>query len=309
METRTLKKEKDRSWLGILFGLLLAVVVLVGMRSGFIHAEHYRRVYQKPLEVEAVVAYHEVESDSEGSDDYLSYLSYTVNGVKYTGVLYENKGSKSSLTPVGTQVTIQVSPENPGKTLSSIRKKAANTIYFTFAILFVSISLLLKRLITRGQTKGMRHKPDSETVERDARLQIWGDFRWKLYLLVCVGLGVMCLYYPMIFKEDAAQPIMGISAVLLVIRSVKLCRMLGCLKRQEYRLMRNELINKSVHEDSDSGTTYTLQFGNEQGSWSKNVSLEVFNRVEVGQAVYALYFSEQDKKPFLHYDENGDCCQ
>ena len=119
----------------VLFAFIMVVMALDDMA-------HYQRVWDEPITVDAVITSHDSYEDSEGDIDYYSYASYEIDGDFYE-VTYETKNSKKRLTPIGTEVQLQVSPEDPSAKMSALKSSGvAFLIFLSNSYFFVNSAIM-----------------------------------------------------------------------------------------------------------------------------------------------------------------------
>lgn len=287
----------------VYFGALALVVALVAMVFHSVQSlEHYNRVYRDPLEVTAVVTRYSKHEDSEGDVDYISHVTYSVNGTAYT-VQYESENHESELTPIGTEVNIQVSREDPGRTIKGLRSSGYAAVFLAAAWSFVIPSIWCRGL-KRKRSRDVAGMPDTETVERDIRLTIFSGvplYFWPMLSLACLAL---LLRYSAATGEWLPY-VLVFCALVAVMLLVNAMRKLHALKNRQYLLRRDYLANKESKYDSEDGFQYYLYFHGADGNkWSKTTSEAEYRSIQPGNTVVSVYMPGQ-KKPFLHYNTAG----
>ena len=298
-------KAKSANILSIILIVVAVLALAVFGIGGTIYAltalEHYNRVYETPLTVKATVTEYD-DYDDEGDTDYRSYVSYFVDGVQYDHIQFEDKDGKDQLTPLGTVVDLQVSPENPAKTISDLR---SDGMFLLFTILPIGFfpAAIWRTLIHGRRNKHLLSVPDTETVEKDARLTILGRFSLLLWPTLAAGYGAAALRYPAVFGTVvriivAACAIIWLWCVILAIRDRRL------IAHGEYELRRDTLIYKRIDEDSDS-ISYELTYRTADREWTSSTSRHLYDLATVGDTITSVYLPKR-KKPLLHYDRFGN---
>ena len=293
---------------GRIVGNVLAAAALIlffiyGILKPVQALEHMARVRENPVEVTAVVTHHrELESDDDV--DYYSYICYEAEGVFYEDIRYESKSYRQDLTPVGTVVTVQVSPEDPGTLLSELQGHG-NSILYTIPFWNLLFSLWVGYLIRLGRSKGLGSTPDQDTIRQDLRLTILARssrlfFMWVAVGYACVGVKFRGLV------EDWVLPGAAVCAVICAVLLRNSFKDLNRIREGNYQLHRDELVEKNFVEDSE-GDTYTLIYRSGENIWTKATNKRHFDSVTEGSVVLAVYLPGT-KKPVMHYDLDGDAC-
>ena len=294
-------------WVGVMFIIvaILGTVAIVGSMffKGIVDLEHYSRVYQNPLRTTATVTRHAVHED-EDDTDYLSYITYTVNGVQYADIRYEDENRKGELTPVGQRVIVEVSPEDPAVLVKDLLSTRFSTEFSTIMIAFAAAAGW-QSWTRRKRSKNLAGAPDQEQMERDLRLTVYGRISLSSWLILAILMGALWWRYPL-FIEDWIKYVAVGSLVIWLISLVFALRCLRSIQNQEYRVTRDVLEEKSSSYDSEDGYTYTLTYRSESGTyWSKNTTERIYTIINEGSGVIAVYMPGK-KKPLLHYDLWGN---
>lgn len=285
------------SIIAVVFMLFVSVWILV---KGFISIEHYNRVYMKPVAVTATVTYYD-SYDNDGDTDYRSYVSYEVNGKKYTGIRYEDKGDKSKLTPIGEQVKIEVSPEDPSVTMKALK---GDCLMLWMAWLPCLMVAGLWNFTLKGvRSKGNTGVPDKETLEKDLKLTILSHFAQPLFLTSAIITTVITLRYSGLVPEwlIIVPAVLFIALLVVVFNSIKDIKIVN---NEEYTISRDKLVNKK-YETSEDSATYTLYYRSGDKEWQTSVSRANYNKAKIGDMVEAVYLPNK-KRPLMHYNISGD---
>lgn len=296
--------KKNSKVLAIILCSILPVFMLVVALSPTIRIltdmEHYQRVYQNPITVTATVTNHDTKESDEDTD-YLSYISYVVNGVQYKNVTYENKNKEAELTPVNTQIEVQVSPEDPSRLISDLKSEALEL--FLWAIILSSIiTIAYSFLIKSRRSKEMQNTSDREVIERDMKLTVQSRFFRPLSLLLLVFFVFLLLRYPVILKKEAFIAV-AICAVFWLWSMYTTIRDYRYIKNENYEIRRDVLIEKKYIPDSD-GDVYKLKYSSDEKTWTTNTDKKTYEKIKEGDIISAVYLPKK-KKPLLHYDING----
>lgn len=303
----------NRTATGILIGLVsmigggIVAAVLVSMLfSMFLKPladiEHYRQVWQTPVTVTAVVSDHD-SYDDEGDTDYRSYVTYTYNGIRYQNLPYEDKDAEQDLTPLGTALSLQISPKDPARQISDLKSRGQIVSFSTFFV-FLSFSGLYLLLLHRGLTKSCPGTPEAETVQKDLQIKILSRIIRPTLLLCWIGYGLLYWRYSIVLGRlplilAVASGIGWLFCMYTTVRDYRLA------KNGSYTLRRDTLVYKEESTDSEGSTSYTLYYRSEERNWQTSVSLKAYTRATVGDTVLAVYLPDK-KKPTLHYDRDGN---
>lgn len=295
------KKSNVVVCLCIVLGLALVLRLLGLLAEVVVDLEHYRRVYQNPLTVTATVTWHDEYEDSEGGTDYKSYITYTVDDVEYSNIHYETTGSEEKLTPLGTTIEVQVSPEDPADLLSELRDGAGLFLCLPIAGIIAGCWRMLairKRSKTGGST------PDRETIRQDALLTVRGRTAPVFFLLLCVIYSVLYLRYSMALGILALFAAL-VCAVCWLVYFILAIRDANNLKKDNFRLHRDVLINKWVSTNADNDDIYSLTYQSQGRTWKETVPRSSYEKAQIGDTVLAVYLPGK-KKPIVYYNSHGE---
>lgn len=302
-------REKNKSPIkGVLtaVGILLAVVMMAVMVRFFVvkpirAAEHYLQVWKKPVTVTATVTDYD-SYDDDGDTDYRSYISYEYNGVRYQNLKYEAEDTKNALTPVGTEVNIKISPEDPSVRIDQL-KNDGRGLYIGLGLCALILAFLYNSLQKRRLTKELIGTPDSDTVQRDLKLKILGSGGCAFWPLSAVFYGVAAWRYSMLLG-DGAWVVCGICCLLGVRKWVVTIRNCRRVESGEFELRHDVLVDKQEYHDTE-GSSYTLYYQNDNRKWKLNTSRKNYERAEIGDTIVAVYLAG-NKKPTIHYNHEGN---
>lgn len=309
--SHTVHKRNSRERPSIIAIILTAIAVIACIGAFFVlvgfaatcveNLEHYNRVYQNPMTVTATVIRHDKYEDEDGTD-YRSYIFYTANGTSYSNIRFENKNHASDLTPIGTQLPVQVSPENPACLISEL-KSEGNMLIFWVPFLTFLCACLPGFLINRMRSRGVRGTPEMETLMHDLYLTIWGRISGFFWILLCVIFFGMCWRYPAVYQNKTlgVGTVCGVIWLLCMLRNI---RDTVRVRNQHFQLCWDQLVKKEYIPDSD-GDVYRLYYQSGEKTWDQNVSKKHYESVCEGSRIPAVYFIGK-KKPVLHYDYEGN---
>lgn len=273
----------------VLFAFIMVVMALDDMA-------HYQRVWDEPITVDAVITSHDSYEDSEGDIDYYSYASYEIDGDFYE-VTYETKNSKKRLTPIGTEVQLQVSPEDPSAKMSALKSSGVAFLIF-YTLLAAPVALAVRWI---GSYKKGSGCPDYDTVRKDIKRQICT--RYLLYFLPLLVLGYSLAYWQYPMTIWVAAPIAAVFCVGIWVWQLRLAiRDIGVVNAGEFELRQTVVVAKKAETDSDGDTTYILIYSSGDKKWSASVGYKVYERAVVGDRTWAAFLPGKEK-PTVHYNE------
>lgn len=285
----------------LVVGILLALIVLAIVGEFVVQMgemEHYRRVYRKPLYVEAMVTRYE-----EGDDSTDAYVDYMANGLMYKDVFYESKWDVAELPPIGDTVRIPVSPIDPSKSLEDLEKsKYMSMFLMTFLLMCMAFAWLA--VMQSRRSKGVVGMPEPEVLQRDLRLTIYGRFWLAFWVLFTIATVLMYLRYRMILGGVMLLSTIA-GAVMSVVCASRVSRDLGYLKAGDYVVKRDVLVDKDVYRHRRCGRTYRLWYSSGNTKWPSSVTPHYYHEARLGDTALAVYLPGK-KQPVLHCDRQGD---
>lgn len=284
----------------LVFAGILAFLI-VGLVNGVSEAEHYRRVWQDPVEVSATVSAHEAYDD-EGDTDFYIYIDYTVDGVAYNHIRYNSVENKTQLPPIGDKIQIQASPEDPRVLLKDLKNNPS--LIFCGPMVIFLLTFACAELLMLLRSRYLPGQPDQETVVKDLRITLLANGFRPLFLLIALYMFALCWRYPMLYG-DKTRGVGLICLAIWVILMVMLVKDLRKVHSGSFTIHRDLLVRKEESTDSDGDPTYTLHFSTADRTWEKRVRAAEYNLAEEGQSVHAVYL-EGKKQPTLHYDRFGN---
>lgn len=291
-------------------GYVIAVVVFGGAAALLMFAlidsvssmEHYLRVKEKGISVEATVVRHE-QYQSDDETRYRSYVSYRVEGTSYENIRYENKGSEKNLTPVGSQVVLKVSPEDPSVQLSEL-KASWTGMFFGIPVTMALLIMFWNQFLSSRRSKGNPGMPDEQTIRRDSLLTVCSRFQPYFWFLAAASWGFMRWRYGGTLPDWLLVPMLG-ACGLWIWAAIRGVRDLVSILRGEPVLRRDVLVSKLYRYNDEGSDLYQLTFRGENGTWKRRTTEFYYNHTAEGDTVQAVYLPTR-KKPLLHYDKFGN---
>ena len=305
-------EKKKRGCLGwgltilIMIVISCAIAMVVGMFYGFVvkpvmNTEHYLQVWQNPVTVTATVTKHDSYED-EDDTDYESFITYVYDGVKYENMEYEDRDMADDLTPIGTELTIQISPKDPTKQIEDLRRSRL-LLPLSVALLALLLTAVYSLLQRRKLTKDCRGTPDTDTVQRDLKIKIRSRFLRPFMLLCALGNGLVYWRYA-VLQVNFALTIGAVCGLLWLWNMLTTIRDYRCAENEDFEVRRDVLVDKQESSDSDTNY-YHLIYQSGDRTWKANTSEKNYQKAKIGDVVVAVYLPGK-KKPTVHYNHNGD---
>lgn len=288
--------------LPILMILIFGAMIVIGVQS----AIQYTRLHDKAITVEAVVTKHALESDDNGKD-YVSYISYSVNGVEYENIRYEKRDTEDSLDPIGSTVTIKVNPENPEELMSDIRFDAHFFLTAAPAIILFGLVAFIKFGIVERSEDYVVDMVDEECIEHCFKTTIKNRVLRTFFFVFTVYLLLLTLVFPLVFNSLTLAYITA--AVFLVLLGIDLIRLM-CIKTSRCSIFMGEFTEKYVATNQDNETTYWINyyFPDLQQSKSNMVSYGDYQKAKEKDRCYLVFIFEPiniNKPDMNFYQING----
>lgn len=298
-----MKKKITWKWLIAIPALLLVVVgcYIFVWHGGVLpirRLEHYNRVCENPLTVQATVTKHD-----ENDDTYYSYVSYTVNGVTYKNVKFES-GGKKQLTPLGTTLSLEVSPEDPSQLLTRLVKDSY-IVWFSAALVALFLSFLWHCLFTFKDADNPHLAPNPDEVSKNAKLRIYCDASLAFFLLLPILYMTIYWRYP-ILAYPWVLFVCGGSMALWIWRVIVSILALRNVRKNNLVVVKDVLTRKYTNKDEDDNTHYYLEYTSSISgkTWSTATDMRTHEVLALGTSVTAVYLSGK-KTPLYHYDSEG----
>lgn len=292
--------------IAIIFGVCMIAGVFVVMFVALLvlpirDAEHYLQVWENPAVVTAVVTKHG-SYDDDGDTDYASFVSYTYDGKVYRNMEYEDRDQEKDLTPLGTEVSLAISPKDPEKQVEQLRKNA-RSLYAGGIIIPLLLVLVYHFLLRKKLTKRCPGTPDPDTLLHDIKIKIATRFFRTAMLLIAVAMGIFHWCYGLVLGKGVG----GIALVCMVLWIPGLLRAIREYRQAEqgdYELSRDTLVEKKEISSADD-SSYYLYYQNGDRKWKVSTTFTNYCRAKVGSAVVAVYLTGH-AKPIVHYSHEGD---
>jgi len=281
----------------VILGVALFFFLLQPIRD----MEHYRQVWQNPITVTAVVTDHKSYDDDDDTD-YKSFVTYIYDNVCYKDAPYEDRDIQDALTPIGTTVTIQISPRDPSRQIAQLKGNGRMVpLFFTF--LFFGLATLCKLAQRCSLTRQSVGILDTETIQSDIKAKIRGRVLRPFLLFCWISYGFLYWQYSVLFGQYLliAAVVCGAGWLCCMYTTVRDYR---CVENGDFEVRRDTLVEKKEQSDSD-GTSYILVYENDERKWNSVVSKANYIRGEVGSTTQAAYLPGK-KKPIVHYDPLGN---
>lgn len=292
--------------LPILMILIFGAMIVMGVQS----AIQYTRLHDKAITVEAVVTKHASESDDNG-EDYVSYISYSVNGVEYENIQYEKRDTEDSLDPIGSTVTIKVNPENPEEFMSDIRFYAHFFLTAAPAIILFGLVAFIKSGIVERSENYVVDTVDEECIKHCFKSTIKNRVLRTFFFVFTVYRLLLTLVFPLVFNSLTLAYITA--AVFLVLLGIDLIRLM-CIKTSRYSICMGEFTEKYATTNQDNETTYWIKyyFPDLQQSKSNMVSYGDYQKAKEKDHCYLVFIFEPiniNKPDMNFYQINGKFIQ
>lgn len=294
----------------IILGILLLIILLVFIGlfiKGLADCREYAQVYKDPVYVEAIVTKHTKHEDSEGDISYQSYVSYTVDGRTYKNVSYESESLKSKLTPVSTQITLAVNPNDHGVLMEKLANGSL-MVLICGIILIIALTAALQTLRKRKVSRQLSVRADRQIVTRDLCRFIMARFFRVLWLFITIFLLYLTFRFPMLYGKSCliAAAVTGTFWLICMYTTI---RDFHRVKNGEFEIHWDVLVSKEEKEDSDSDPVYILHYGSANRRWKQIVDSSAYHKARVGQVSLQAVYMSGNIKPVLYYDSDGNAVQ
>ncbi len=293
---------KVKQTIDILVITFILVVIVLSVVFPIMSLEHYNRVKDNPLVVTATVTSHS-EYDDDGDTKYRSHVSYTVNGVRYTDKEYQDENERHLLTPRGTQVTIYVSPEKPDVQLQELEQNG-RVMYFSPLAVAYFVAYVWKTIFKYKRSNNVFHVPETETIKKDAKLTIIGNFHLAFWLMLSATYAFCVFRYPTVLKNNIMLCVIAITAIIWIWRVICALHNFSLINKDEFEIRHDVLIKKEIYSGDDSDT-YELTYRSGDKTWKTKTNYRNYNKSKEGDRVISLFLPNR-KKPLMHYDSSGD---
>ena len=261
----------------------------------------YFSVRNKAVSVQAVVIEVVEVWDSETGIDYDIYVSYTYRGTRYTDHYDTLSSKKKAEAMLGKEVTVTINPEDPTEQLKDIRSNCDMFLLFGGILLMCGIFCAGLHCHKWGAEVSGWYQ---EVIYQDIRSKVLrGSAFWiGLFCIAAIWLA-MYLLWPEVYHFLFA----ALGGIALVTGTVLLALWIGRLRlidNRQYIVGRDELVNKTVHKDSD-GTTYYLHYTNGQKEWKRSVTPKKYAASQVGTVIETVRLKEKGR-PYLCFSRSDN---
>ncbi len=277
--------------------VMLGTTVIVG----FSDAEQYLRVYQNPLVVTATVTEYE-DYDDDGDTDYRSYVTYYVDGIRYSRIKYESADRKEQLTPIGDQVVIEVNPEAPFETLDEMKISSFGSAIVMFIFVVPFFAYMCSVFIAERRSKDFSYIDEKEKIQKDALLTVWGRLRVILFLFLIIYSALLYFRYKVIYGNISLFILRTVVCVEIYCIIIAILQTIK-IKRNEIAVRRAILVDKEISE-GDESTSYFLYYECDGKIKKESTSCKLYNSSQMNETVYYIFINGK-KKPLLYYNASG----
>ena len=266
------------------------------LNAGYKESLRYFSVCDKAVSVQAVVTEIREDWDSETGTEYELYVSYTYRGTQYTDHYDTLRSRKKAEAMLGKEVTVTINPEDPTEQLKDIKSNC--DMYLLFGGLLLMCGIFCAGLHSHKwgvEVSGWYQ----EVIYQDLRGKaLRGSAFWLgLFCVAAVWLA-MYLLWPEVYHVLFAV-LGGIAVVTGTVLLAFWVRRLRLIDNRQYIVGRDELVNKTVHKDSD-GTTYYLHYTDGQKEWKRSVTKKKYNAAQVGTVIETVRL-KKGRRPYLSF--------
>ena len=294
-----LEKPPVRKGLQIVKWILILSLCCGGillLQVGYTECLRYFSVCDKAVSVQAVVTEIREDWDSETGIDYDIYVSYTYRGTRYTDHYDTLRSRKKADAMLGKEVTVTINPEDPTEQLKDIKSNC--DMYLLFGGLLLMCGIFCAGLHSHKwgvEVSGWYQ----EVIFQDLRGKaLRGSAFWCGLFCVAVVWLSMYLLWPEVYHVLFAV-LGGIALVTGTVLLAFWVRRLRLIDNRQYIVGRDELVNKTVHKDSD-GTTYYLHYTDGQKEWKRSVTKKKYNAAQVGTVIETVRL-KKGRRPYLSF--------
>ena len=279
-----------------------AVATFAGIQS----AIQYTRLIDSAITVDAVVTDHSKKSD-DNDYDYVSYVTYTVNGVEYENIEYRTVDVQDELDPIGTTVRIKVNPENPKESMSDIRSTANLTLWFFPPMAIFAAVAGIVFFKTEHSKDCNVDIVDQESIVQCFRNIMKTRVARPYFFVLTIYFVILTLVFPIVFNT---MPFAFVTAAVYVYLLGKDLFRLICLKTSRYSLCKGRFEEKFETLNDDKKTVYWIKyyFPDLKESKYNSVSYGEYQSVNERDRSYLVFFPNEINidKPILNfYEING----
>lgn len=263
--------------------------------------QRYLSVQSKAVTLQAVVTEVRENWDSETGYDYDLYVSYAYNGKQYSDHYDTLNSKKKAEAMLGKEVTVTINPEDPTEQLKDIRSGCDMYLLFGGLLLMCGVFCVALHCRKWGVEVNGWYQ---EVIYQDLRSKVSrGSAFWIGLFCVAVAWLVMYLLRPEVYHFLFAV-LGGIALLTGAVLLVCWVSRLRLIENRQYIVGRDELVNKTVHKDSD-GTTYYLHYTDGQKEWKRSVMPKKYAAAQVGTIIETVRLKEKSK-PYLCFSRKDN---
>ncbi len=286
--------------------VLLALFFIAMIIGGTISAIKYTELIDDAITVDAVVTKHEEITD-DNHVDYVSCVSYTVDGVKYEDIEYKTEDIQDQLDPIGTTVRIKVNPENPKESMSDIRFSAILGLVPFPPMLVFGLFTIIRIFIEEHYVDYTVDVVNEQSIEQSFRNLMKTRTMRPTCFVLTVYYVVIELIFPIVLNT---MPFAFVTAAVYVYLLGKDLFRLICIKTSRYTLCKGRFEEKFETLNDDKETVYRIKyyFPDLKESKYNSVSYGEYQSVNERDRSYLVFFPNEINidKPFLNfYETNG----
>lgn len=279
--------------LTITFGVLMTI-------SAFSDIQRYDRVRDDALTVEAIVVEITSYEDDDGNVDYTAYGRFTYEGEEYR-VRCGTSSKRSKLPSIGSHVQVEVNPEDPGETMSSLSGSTA-VPYFGAIMLAWGMSGLLARVRIKNLSTHCTPAYDEDIVKSDLRVVVQTRYLRPFWFTLALALHATHIIAP-ITTERYVHVVAWVATAFFAVCLFSAINDYKVIERGDYIKRTETLVDKKTEYDSDSGDSYFLIYSNGENEWKRIVGIDEYNSTQIGATMASIYFPNE-KSPSLVYKHN-----
>jgi hypothetical protein len=281
---------------------ILLIICLLFTVGSVGNVARYEQVRTKPLILDVPVTHVDVDYDVENGDDYHAMVSYTYGGKNYTEKYRTFSTEKKAQALVGKTVTIYVDPQSPGDQLSDI--KSGGIAQLVGGCGFLVLAILCLRISHRksyAEVYGWRREAIKKDMLHKTRYSSAEEWLAPAILFLGVAFTHPAAYLDSPFFVLAALVI----AIVGVIKLIRKMARIRKVKSDAFVIRRDTFVCKEHIPDDDGPDLYKVTYENENGSWTKTVSLKVYMKASPGDVIDCAYL-EGERNPILSHTSSGE---
>lgn len=280
--------------------LLIITIGVFMIISSFSDIQRYERVHDDALVVEAVVVEITSYEDDDGNVDYTAHGRFTYEGKDYR-VSCGSSSKRSKLPSIGSHVQVEVNPEDPGETMSSL---SGSTVVPYFGAFFLAwgVSGLLARIRIKKLSTNCIPAYDEDTVKNDLRVIVQTRYLRPFWFTLALALHATYIIAP-VTAERQVHVVAWVATAFFAVCLFSAISDYRVIERGDYIKRTETLVDKKTEYDSDSGDSYFLIYSNGENEWKRAVGINEYNNSKIGETMASVYFPKE-KSPSLVYKHN-----